>query len=155
MIVTIEKVQGHVGESWTEYALKCLQDGSFRSFGGGFDAEVVCETLRQYSNDDDKCFFVAKVNDKVIGAFLGEYKCLPFSTWPIAVELYFSVLPDFRGHGISQSLIKCFSEWAKLKGCKFLVCGVNCFSSSDTEQARIRLAKEGFKPFGFEYYREL
>lgn len=159
----IEKIEKNLPANFIPFAMRCVKDSQVKILGESLDADLLTETIYQYTNSQDKAFFVASVEslqgivlkESIVGCFLGESKLYPFSKIPIAVELYFSVLVEYRGMGIYKLLLKNFSEWGQSQGCRFLICGVNNFSSSSTEGAVNRLKKDGFLPFGQEFYKEL
>jgi len=155
MNIKILRIKDKVSQEITDFILKLISDSQVRILGETLDPHVMTETVYQYITSEDKVFFIAMVDDRIVGCFLGESKFYPFSKIPISVELYFSVLKEYRGLGIFKWMLNEFEAWSIERGCRFMICGVNYFSSSSAEQAIERLQKEGFIHFGKEFYREL
>lgn len=155
MKTSIEMIDGGIDEEIRRFAQECVADVILKYIGFAIDPATFCETLEVYAKDPEKLFLIARVGEKAVGTFLGEIKNYPFTKNKIAVELYFRVSEEFRGQGISKFLIKEFETWAKDKGCRFAICGVNEFSSHATQGANQRLVNENYHLYGKEYFKEL
>lgn len=155
MIIQIENIEGGIDESIITFAKECIEDTRFADAGFKIDPGIFSDTLQIFANDPEKVFFIARVDGKAVGVFLGEIRNYPFTNVRIAVELYFRVSDEYRGKGIFTHLLKYYEDWARNKGCKFSVCGVNIFSSHGHAAAAGILERDDYQYFGSEYFKEL
>lgn len=68
-----------------------------------------------------------------------------------AVEFFWWVDPEYRGHGVR--LYKAFEEWAKARGCSVL--RMMALSDSKPEQLFKFYSRKGFKLVEFHYVKNL
>ncbi len=151
----IEMIEGDIDSSFGEFAKVCIHDTKLKHLGIAIDPKVIADTLSLFAKDSEKVFLLAKVDEKTVGIFLGGLGKYPFTEEKMASELYFNVLPEYRGNGIGQYLIKDFEIWAKQRGCRFIISRVNELASSDSDSANRRLDRDGFMKFSTDYFKEI
>jgi len=108
--------------------------------------------IYSHIHDENKCCFIAKNEEGMVGAVLGMYAPIFFGLELHAHEETLYCLPDERGTHAGSALMQRFVDWAEEKGCKRIwtgsQTGINTYVYVQIVQ------KLGFELSGQVFYRD-
>lgn len=155
MTLKIEIVDGEIDPDFTDFAKACIKDAVLKHFSIPIDPAAIADTLHFFANDPDHIFMVAKMDGKVVGTILGQIKLYPFTKERFAVEDYLNVLEEYRGRDVGKYLLKNFELWARQRGCRFVVFGVNQLATHDPDRGNRFLKHASYHHYETAYFKEL
>lgn len=118
---------------------------------GGLDPEVFCKNWATIIESGKGAVFVFFEDGKLVGSFGGVLAPHLCSNKLMAVECFWYVLPEYRGHGIG--LYYNFFRWAKEKGAKlFSLIHMNNLHPESMKKLYQRL---GYRAIETNYLMEL
>lgn len=120
------------------------EDPAFSIFP--FDPTIMQLTFLRYLDDEHICVFVAEIDGKLVGFFIGAVSGLEYSATCVASDRYFYVLPEYRGSGAGDGLLDAFERWADSHNVVTKTCQVR--SQINVDAAVSYLGRNGYKPFG-------
>lgn len=113
-----------------------------------FDVEKVVGFLVGCIEHEDYLLLVAEKGGKIIGGFAGFVMEQWFSHDLFASDFALFVSPDRRGGMVAAQLVKAFTGWAKVKGCKMIQLGIST-------GVKVKETGKLYERLGYENYGEL
>lgn len=156
-MIEIQRIQNEqvATPEMAAFLAQCIKDLQWQQTSIELDFDFVRRELFEWAYDSEKCFFVAKDEEKIIGMMMGKKQRYPFSPTEIVCEHYVRVDEKYRKNGIGEKLINSLADWGREQGKKILSIGINSYTGKDTSGAIIAFEKMGFKIFNYNYFKEI
>lgn len=151
----ILEIKDDPGFDIIEFVSRCVVEANVHEIGANVDPEVSVFTLHDFAVNPDKLFLAAKSDDKIIGIFLGEIRLHPFTKLKIGVELYWSVIKEWRRYGVGKALFERFASYLKEHQVDHAICGVNEFTTKDSAPGNDFLQSLGFVKYHTSYIKRI